>query len=166
MAGQIRKRPFEIGDQRKRAVIDTVGSILDSKGYDVVSIAPQASVYEAIQSMADRKVGALTVVENEALVGIVSERDYARKVILQGRSSKEMLVREIMTPSPVTVSLAETVDECMRIMTVQRIRHLPVVCEGQLRGMISIGDLVKAVLSAQAFTIDQLQTYISTDYPV
>jgi CBS domain-containing protein len=112
--------------------------------------------------MARSEVGALVVLSGRELVGIVSERDYARKVILQGRSSKDTLVQEVMTPSPVTVAPCDTVDECMRIVTERRIRHLPVVEAGELKGMVSIGDLVKTILSAQSYTIEQLHTYIAT----
>jgi CBS domain-containing protein len=115
--------------------------------------------------MARKEVGALLVLSDRRLVGIVSERDYARKVILQGRSSKETLVEAIMTPSPITVTPAHTVDECMRIVTNKRIRHLPVMEEGELRGIVSIGDLVKAIISSQAYTIDRLHTYIGSEYP-
>jgi CBS domain-containing protein len=156
---------FSLGDRRKRAVADTVCSILDNKGYDVVSISPMATVYEAIAEMARMEVGALVVLSGRNLVGIVSERDYARKVILRGKSSKDTVVGEIMTPSPVTVRLSDTVDECMRIVTEKRIRHLPVVDDDELKGMISIGDLVKTIISAQSYTIDQLHTYIGSDYP-
>jgi CBS domain-containing protein len=157
--------PFTLGDRRKRAVVDTVNSILESKGHDVLVISPAATVYDAIASMARHEVGALAVVLDRELVGIVSERDYARKVILQGRSSRETLVQEIMTPSPITVTLSCTVDHCMRIVTDHRIRHLPVVDGGELVGMISIGDLVKTLISAQSYTIDQLHTYIEAAYP-
>jgi CBS domain-containing protein len=156
---------FRLGDRRKRAVVDTVRSILDHKGRGVTTISPGGTVYEAISEMARIGVGALPVVAQGLLVGIVSERDYARKVILQGRSSKETLVREIMTESPFTVSPQNTVDECMRIVTERHIRHLPVLDGGQLIGIVSIGDLVKAIISTQAFTIDQLHTYIATGYP-
>jgi CBS domain-containing protein len=156
---------FRLGDRRKRAVHDTVRSILDTKGYSVTTVSPHATVYEAIEEMANIGVGALPVVVEGRLVGIVSERDYARKVILQGRSSRETLVSEIMTESVVTVSPMHTVDECMRIVTDRHIRHLPVVDGDELKGIISIGDLVKAIISAQAFTIDQLHTYIATGYP-
>jgi CBS domain-containing protein len=157
--------PFTLGDKRKRAVVDTVKSILETKGHDVLSIAPAATVYDAIADMARHEVGALMVVLDRELVGIVSERDYARKVILQGRSSRETLVQEIMTPSPVTVTLSHTVDQCLRIVTDQRIRHLPVVDGGELKGMVSIGDLVKTIISSQSYTIDQLHTYIGATYP-
>jgi CBS domain-containing protein len=156
---------FRLGDRRKRAVLDTVRTILEHKGYSVTTVSPHATVYEAIAEMAEIGVGALPVMENGKLVGIVSERDYARKVILQGRSSRETLVREIMTESPVTVSPSHSVDECMRIVTDRHIRHLPVMEAGELKGIVSIGDLVKAIISSQAFTIDQLHTYIGTGYP-
>ena len=157
--------PFRLANRRKRAVVDTVCSILEQKGRRVISISPGATVYEAIAEMARSEVGALLVISNRALVGIISERDYARKVILAGRSSKETLVHEIMTPSPVAVTTAHTVDDCMRIVTQNHIRHLPVVDHGELKGMVSIGDLVKAIISSQAFTIDQLHTYIGIGYP-
>jgi CBS domain-containing protein len=156
---------FRLAHRRKRAVVDTVRSILDSKGYGVTTVSPGATVYEAIATMAQIGVGALPVVADGGLVGIVSERDYARKVILQGRSSRETLVREIMTESVVTVSPVHTVDECMRLVSSRQIRHLPVVEAGSLIGIISILDLVKAIISTQAFTIDQLHTYIATGYP-
>jgi CBS domain-containing protein len=156
---------FSLGDSRKRAVADTVGSILENKGHDVVSISPTATVYDAIAEMARRQVGALVVLAGGRLVGIVSERDYARKVILQGRSSKETQVQQIMTPCPITVAPPDTVDECMRIVTEKRIRHLPVVDCGEVIGMISIGDLVKTIISTQSYTIEQLHTYIAADYP-
>ncbi|HEX3880830.1 MAG TPA: CBS domain-containing protein [Bryobacteraceae bacterium] len=157
--------PFDIGDMHKRAVVETVRLILDRKGGDLISISPTASVYEAIAEMARAQVGALLVLVNHELVGIVSERDYARKVILQGRSSNSTRVEEIMTPSPITVEPDATVDECMRIITEQRIRHLPVVKDGDVKGIVSIGDLVKAIISAQSYTIERLHTYIATDYP-
>lgn len=144
---------------------DTIASILRSKEREIWSVKPDATVYEAIALMAEKGVGAVLVVAKENLVGIVSERDYARKVILQGRSSKEALVREIMTSSLVTVTPANTVDECMRIITQHRIRHLPVLENGKLVGIVSIGDLVNAVISEQAHRIDQLHTYIGSNYP-
>jgi len=153
---------MELGDRTKRASVDTVRSLLDHKGPRIVSIAPNATVYDAVAEMAHHEVGALLVVSERELVGIISERDYARKVILLGKHSRETLVEEIMTPSPVTVTLTHTVDECMRIVTNKRIRHLPVVDGGELYGMVSIGDLVKAIINSQAYTIDQLHLYISS----
>jgi CBS domain-containing protein len=153
---------LKVGDGNKRAVVDTVRIVLEVKGYDVASTTPNATVYDAIAEMAERSVGALVVLSEQQLVGIVSERDYARKVILQGRSSKITLVRDIMTPCPITVTLDHTVDHCLRIMTEKRVRHLPVVEQGELRGIVSSGDLIKAIISSQAYTIDQLHTYIAT----
>jgi CBS domain-containing protein len=150
---------------RKTATEETVGSILRTKGNQVWQIAPSATVYDAVSQMAQRSVGALPVVSDGELVGIVTERDYARKVILQGRSSPQTLVREIMTPSPVTITPEFTVQQCLRIMSLRRFRHLPVVEEGNLCGIISIGDLVHAIIANQAFTIEQLETYIAADYP-
>ena len=144
---------------------DAIGSILASKGREMWSIAPDATVYDAIALMADKRIGAVLVVSGKMLVGILSERDYARKVILQGRSSKDTRVLEIMTASLVTVSPEHTVEGCMKIMTQNRIRHLPVLDRGQLVGVVSIGDLVNALIADQAHTIDQLQTYISHRYP-
>jgi len=144
---------------------DTIGSILRHKGHEVWSVEANATVYEAIALMAEKGVGAVLVVSEGGLVGIVSERDYARKVILQGRSSKATRVRKIMTSDLVTVAPDNTVDECMRIMTHHRIRHLPVLDHGKLVGVVSIGDLVKAIIADQAHTIDQLHTYIGSKYP-
>lgn len=158
----MKKLPLRLSDRRKRAVLDTIHSVLENKGRDIVSISPNATVYDAIAQMAERGIGALLVLSDQNLLGIVSERDYARKVILQGRSSKETRVEEIMTPSPITVPPTHTVDECMRIMTDNHIRHLPVMDQGELKGIVSIGDLVKAIISSQAYTIDQLHTYIRT----
>jgi CBS domain-containing protein len=161
----MKKLPLTVSDQNKRAVVDTVSSILEYKGHEVVAIPPGASVYEAIAVMARFEVGALPVLQDRALVGIISERDYARKVILQGRSSKETMVQEIMTPAPVTVTPSHTVDECLRIVTSRRIRHLPVLDGGEVVGIVSIGDLIRTLVSAQSYTIDQLDTYIRADYP-
>jgi CBS-domain-containing membrane protein len=150
---------------RKTAIEETAGCILQSKGNHVWQIAPSATVYEAVAEMAQRSVGALPVVSDGALVGIVTERDYARKVILQGRSSPHTTVREIMTASPVTITPDATVEQCLRIMTARRFRHLPVVDEGKLCGIISIGDLVAAIIASQASTIEKLEQYIAADYP-
>jgi CBS domain-containing protein len=142
-----------------------VGSLLGRKGREIWSVAPDATVYDAIALMAAKSVGAVLVISGGNLAGIVSERDYARKVILQGRSSKETEVREIMTSDLITVTPENTIDDCMRLMTTRRIRHLPVLDRGQLVGIVSIGDLVNATIADQAHTIDQLHTYIGANYP-
>jgi CBS domain-containing protein len=140
---------------------ETVASILKNKGSRIWSVDPDATVYEAIAMMAEKSVGALLVLSGGRLVGIISERDYARKVILQGRSSSDTLVREIMTGSVITVTPDHSIDECMKIITGNRVRHLPVLAEDKLLGVISIGDLVNAIIALQAETIDHLHTYIS-----
>ena len=139
----------------------TVRDILETKGHDVWSIAPSALVYDAMKLMADKEIGALLVLEGAKLAGIVSERDYARKIILQGRSSLTTEVREIMTSRVVYVEPERNIEECMALMTDKRIRHLPVVEAGQLCGVISIGDLVKAIIAEQQFIIQQLERYIT-----
>lgn len=144
---------------------ETVRQLLKTKGSQVWSLPPEATVYEAIALMAEKRIGAVLICQEGRPVGIVSERDYARKVILMGRSSKETLVREIMSAPLITVTPDHTVDECMRIMTANRVRHLPVMEGEQLVGMISIGDLVNAIISVQAETIHQLRNYITGKYP-
>ncbi|MEE9596550.1 MAG: CBS domain-containing protein [Acidiferrobacterales bacterium] len=139
----------------------TVQQILDAKGSDVWSITPDASVLEAIKLMAEKEVGALLVMTGKKLVGIVSERDYARKVILKGRSSQETSIQDIMTTHVVYVSPDQSIEECMALMTEKHIRHLPVMDGKQLRGMLSIGDLVKAVIAEQKLVIKELERYIS-----
>lgn len=138
----------------------TVRQLLEGKGYDVWSITPDASVYDALALMADKGVGALLVLEGERLVGLISERDYARKVILKGKSSMETPVREIMTERVIWVGPEQTNEECMALMTAKHIRHLPVLVEDQVIGIISIGDVVKAIISEQEFLIEQLERYI------
>lgn len=138
-----------------------VKHLLDSKGADVISIAEDASVLDAITIMAERSIGSLVVLDGATLKGIVTERDYARKVIVKGRSSKSTAVREIMTADVCTASIEQTVNECMTIMTERRIRHLPVVENDKVVGMISIGDLVQAIISDQQEAIQHLEQYIS-----
>ena len=139
----------------------SVRQLLNRKGTEVLSISPQATVRDALTLMAKREVGALLVMEGGELSGIISERDYARKVILMGRTSKDTRVGEIMSTDPTTVSLEQTVTDCMELMTEGRIRHLPVVDGGRVVGVISIGDVVKAVISTQASMIEHLEGYIS-----
>jgi CBS domain-containing protein len=146
-------------------LIDTVRLILKQKGQNIWSVPPEACVYEAIEIMADKHAGALLVISEGNLVGVVSERDYARKVILQGKSSKQTQVKEIMTSPAIFVTPEQTVEDSMRIMTEKHIRHLPVVENGKILGVVSIGDLVKWMLSAQQHTISQLHNYINSQYP-
>jgi len=138
----------------------TVRQLLRGKGRDVWHIAPDALVYDALKLMADKEVGALLVLEGADLMGIISERDYARKVILKEKSSMDTPVREIMTQRVITVSPEQTIRECMALMTDKHIRHLPVLENNQLIGVISIGDVVKAIISQQEFMIEQLERYI------
>lgn len=139
----------------------TVRQMLRVKGFDVWSTAPDASVYEALILMAEKNVGALLVLEEKQLIGILSERDYARKMILKGKHSKDTAVREVMTENPICIGPDITVEECMEIMTDSHIRHLPVVEGGQLLGLISIGDVVKAIITEQQGTILDLENYIT-----
>jgi CBS domain-containing protein len=143
----------------------TVGSVLRRKGGEIWSVTPDQTVYEAVQRMADKSVGALLVILAGRLEGIISERDYARNVILKGRSSKTTLVKEIMTSPVIFVASDQSVDECMDIMTKNRIRHLPIMENEKILGVISIGDLVKWVVSDQEETIEHLQNYITSRYP-
>jgi CBS domain-containing protein len=139
----------------------TVKDILNSKGSEVWSVGPDDTVFNAIKLMADKSIGALLVMDGEKLIGIVTERDYARKVVLEGKSSREAAISEVMTTKILCVSPERTIDECMALMTDKRVRHLPVLDHKQVVGFVSIGDLVKAVMSEQKVLIDQLQHYIS-----
>jgi CBS domain-containing protein len=139
----------------------TVARLLERKGHDVWSIAPDATVYEAIRRMAEQGVGALVVLDGRKLAGIISERDYARKVILLDRSSKDTPVSAIMTREVVYVTPRQTVEECMALMTARRIRHLPVMEDGSVVGILSIGDLVKDIIADREYLIEQLENYIT-----
>jgi CBS domain-containing protein len=142
----------------------SISEILNAKGTIVWSVSPNATVFEAIQMMADKNIGALLVMDHGRLVGIMSERDYTRKVALKGKSSRETSVKEILSGNLIHVTPSHTVEDCMRLMTDHRVRHLPVMDGERVLGIISIGDLVNWIISAQTSTIQQLQTYI-TGYP-
>ncbi len=144
--------------------IGTIREILNQKGATIWGVSPETTVFEAIQMMADKNIGALLVTERDKLAGIVTERDYTRKVALKGKSSKQTAVKEIISGEVIHVTPAHTVEECMRLMTVNRVRHLPVLEAGKIVGVVSIGDLVNWTISAQNSTIHQLQTYIA-GYP-
>ncbi|HEY7304669.1 MAG TPA: CBS domain-containing protein [Bryobacteraceae bacterium] len=145
-------------------VFDRVSMLLRQKGNDVYSVPSGASVYSAIEMMADRHVGALLVIDQGRLIGVISERDYARKVILKGRASGDTFVHEIMTPSPITIHCDTSVDEAMRTMTENRIRHLPVInSDGIVAGVLSIGDLVNWIVTSQDEAIHHLEHYIAGD---
>ncbi len=145
--------------------VDTIDAVLKCKGRQVWSVEPTAMVFEAIQKMSDKGIGALLVMSDGRLDGIISERDYARKVILKDRSSKRTQVREIMTSLVIVVSPQDTVQECMRLMTEHRIRHLPVMESDQVVGVVSIGDMVNWTIQAHEETIGQLEGYIAGKYP-
>ncbi len=138
----------------------TVRQLLGSKGHEVWSIGPDDSVYDAIAAMAHHECGALVVLEDDALVGIISERDYARKVILAGRASRSTTVREVMTTVVHTVSPTHSLEDCMQVMTSRRVRHLPVMVERRVVGMLSVGDVIKAMLHERESTIRELEQYI------
>ncbi len=138
-----------------------VRDILDHKGRNVWSIGPEASVFDALKLMAEKDIGALVVLDGGNLVGIISERDYARKIVLLGRASPTTQVKEIMTTDVVCVDPERNVDECMALVTEKRVRHLPVLENGKLIGLISIGDLVKSIITEQQFIIEQLERYIT-----
>jgi len=142
--------------------MQTVRDLLGKKGGRVWSVAPDSTVYAALQLMADKNVGAVLVLQNGLLQGILSERDYARQVILKGKTSRDTPVREIMTTKVICVAPERTIEDCMALMTEKHIRHLPVLANGELVGVLSIGDVVKAVISEKQFIIEQLESYISS----
>jgi CBS domain-containing protein len=142
--------------------VKTVRDILEAKGRTVWSVDPGSSVFDALGLMAEKEIGALVVLDGGRVAGIISERDYARKVILHGRASPTTLVKEIMTSHVAYTHLDQSIEECMAIVTEKRVRHLPVLQEGNLIGIISIGDLVKAIIADQKFMIEQLERYITT----
>ena len=143
----------------------TIGQLLESKGYDIWSIAPQAPAYEALQIMSEKDVGALLAIDDEEkLVGIFSERDYARKVILKGKSSKDTSVDELMTDVVFAIDPQDTIQDCMALMTTKHIRHLPVIKNERLIGIVTIGDVVNHIISSQELTIQQLERYVGEGY--
>lgn len=139
----------------------TVEQLLSNKGRKIWSISPDDSVFAALELMAEKNIGGLLVMENDELVGIITERDYARKVILHGKASRDIFVRDIMTPDVIYVNSNQLIEDCMALMTEKRIRHLPVYNGEQLMGVISIGDVVKAMISEHEFVIEQLEKYIT-----
>jgi len=143
-----------------------IGTLLEAKGKDIWSIGPQETAFKALQTMAQNNVGALLVIDKGKLVGIFSERDYARKVILKGKSSKETTVGELMTPEVFYAGLEDTLQEIMALMTAKHIRHMPVLKDGRLIGMVTLGDVVKQIISEQKFTIKELAKYISGGYEI
>jgi CBS domain-containing protein len=139
----------------------TVKDILDAKGHEVWSVRPDDTVFDAVRMMAEKGIGCLLVLDDDKLVGVITERDYARKVVLEGQSSRDLHVSDVMTRRVLCVSPDRSTDECMALMTDKRVRHLPVLEHKRVVGIVSIGDLVKAVISEQQILIDQLQHYIS-----
>jgi CBS domain-containing protein len=141
--------------------IGTIGTLLHHKGHKVWTLPAKATVFEAIQLLAEKNIGALPVMEEDQLIGIFSERDYTRKVALAGKSSRATSVREIITTPVISVTSQHTIEEAMRLMTEKRVRHLPVIDGGKLTGMVSIGDMVNWIISAQTATIDQMKSYLA-----
>ncbi len=146
-------------------LFDDIESVLDGKGHQVWFIGPDATVFDAIRWMSEKNVGALLVMESGDVLGIISERDYTRKVILKDRSSKETKVREIMTKDVITITPDATVEEAMRVMTKHRVRHLPVMTDGHVVGVVSIGDVVERTIATQRIVLEQLEGYIVGRYP-
>lgn len=142
----------------------TVNEVLKDKGREIWTISPSATVFQALELMAEKDIGALPVIQNGKLVGIFSERDYARKIILKGRASKDTTVSELMTQTVFYVNPENTVDECMALMTSKQIRHLPVLDRDRLVGIITLGDVVKRIISEQEFTIKELEKYVKGEY--
>jgi CBS domain-containing protein len=140
----------------------TVRNILEKKGNTVHTVSPDSTVYDALELLEDRNLGSLIVTDNGKLIGVFTERDYARKVVLKGRASKETLVKEIMTERPIVVNLHTSIEECMQLMTDKFIRHLPVMSNGELVGIVSIGDVVKFIIEEKDYIIDNLRHYITT----
>jgi CBS domain-containing protein len=143
----------------------TISQILASKGAEVTTTTPEAVVFDALTVMGEKNIGALVVIEGDQVVGVFSERDYSRKVILQGKTSRSTCVREVLSQPVITITPADSIEECMQRMTVNRIRHLPVVDDGKLVGVVSIGDVVNWIMQAQRHAIKQLTGYISGQYP-
>lgn len=139
----------------------TVKQLLDTKQVRIIAVPENISVLDALKVMTDKNISAVLVMENEKLSGIFTERDYARKIILQGKSSKDTQIKEVMTANPMTINLSDSIDYCMELMTDKHIRHLPIAENGEVKGMISIGDLVKFIIADQKQTISQLENYIS-----
>ncbi|WP_443936532.1 CBS domain-containing protein [Pedobacter sp. MW01-1-1] len=139
----------------------SVKHLLDTKQANIFSVTGNTSVFEALKVMTDKNISAVLVMENDQLKGIFTERDYARKIILEGKSSKDTLIVEAMTPNPISVTLTDSIDTCMEIMTNKHIRHLPIVVANEVKGMVSIGNVVKFIIADQKQTISQLESYIS-----
>ena len=141
----------------------TVKHVLDQKGHDVQFIHPDATVFDALKKMAENNIGSLVVLDDSELVGVITERHYAREIVLRGRTSRETLVRDIMSTEPICARPDQPVEECMAMMTAKAVRHLPVIERGQLVGIVSIGDMVKSVIGDQRFIIEQLEHFIHGD---
>jgi CBS domain-containing protein len=141
--------------------IGTIGTLLHHKGHQVWTVPAKATVFEAIELLSEKNIGALPVLDGDEIIGIFSERDYTRKVALAGKSSRATLVREIITTAVISVTSHHTIEEAMRLMTEHHIRHLPVLDDGKLAGMVSIGDMVNWIISAQSATIDQMESYLA-----